>query len=185
MNPSPPSRACLTRSLTVRASIMHYMRNRFLWTWLAIACLALLTGFALDRWPHTRPRPISSRLTTSPSSPTQTATQADSNCHRCQGAERSDGRLPARRAGHPWRSWFQWTRTATPGQPSSEPGPAGPAGQDGEAGQAGSPGTPGTAGPTGPTGAFGAIGPVGPTGATGPAGERGAAGVKGDAGESW
>ena len=47
--PEPPKtvESLLDKIIDGTKNIMHYVRSRFLWTWLAIACLALLTGFAL------------------------------------------------------------------------------------------------------------------------------------------
>ena len=160
---------------------MHYVRSRFLWTWLAIGCLALLTGFALVLATQTAETNLKqtddiARLAK------QTSTQADTTATAAK--EQSDQTVAYLRGeqgipGVPGSNGVD----GTPGQLSSVAGPPGPKGADGEAGSPGTPGTTGTAGPVGPSGAFGAIGPVGPTGNTGPPGENGSNGAKGEKGD--
>jgi hypothetical protein len=175
----PSVESLLDKIIDSTRNVVHYMRQRFLWTWFAIGLLAILTSFALILATRTAETNLKQTDDIAKIANT-TADSAKAQSDQTTAYLKGEQGIP----GVPGANGVD----GTPGQPSSvagPPGPAGPKGSDGSAGSTGPPGSTGSAGPMGPTGAFGAIGPVGPTGATGeagPAGEKGATGVPGATG---
>jgi hypothetical protein len=164
----------LDRIVAGTREIMRYMRNRFLWTWLAIACLALLTGFALiiaTRTAETNLKQTDEIAQLANHTADAAAEQADATTAYLKGEQGIPG-VPGANGVD-----------GSPGQPSSEPGPAGPAGSPGARGEPGTPGSNGTPGSTGLAGVNGPLGPVGPAGTNGNDGAPGTPGTQGHEGE--
>ena len=153
---------------------LQYGRHRFLWTWLAVGLLAVLTAISLEVAVTTAHRQNESvKVTASDASATADNAQA-SNDEVVKYLKGEQG-IP----GVPGANG----KNGSPGLPSSEPGPQGPRGVSGPAGTAGAVGPAGAASTVpGPTGAAGTIGPAGTPGEAGTAGEPGPQGVKGDTG---
>jgi cell division protein FtsB len=175
--PTPTVESLLDKIIEGTRNLLQYMRNRFLWTWLSIAVLAILTGFSL--WLATRTAQTNLKQTDDIARVANTtadsaAKQADQTTAYLKGEQGIPG-VPGENG-----------QDGTPGQPSSKPGPQGPPGPDGskgDPGEAGANGTPGATGPTGLPGAAGPLGPVGLAGATGTNGTNGEAGPSGAKGE--
>ena len=154
---------------------LQYGRHRFLWTWLAVGLLAMLTAVALEVAIRTAHRQNESvKVTASDASATADSAQA-SNDEVVKYLKGEQG-IP----GVPGANGT----TGSPGLPSSEPGPEGPRGVAGPAGPAGTAGPAGAASTVpGPAGATGTAGPAGTAGEAGAAGEKGAQGPQGAKGE--
>jgi Collagen triple helix repeat (20 copies) len=130
-----------------------YARTRFLWTWLALAVLAVLIGLALffaDR--------------NSDINAAQSDDIANIARKEAQAAQESSDDITK----------FLRGEAGIPGVPGAN-------GEDGSPGQPGSPGS-ATAGQEGPPGPEGEIGPIGPAGPLGPVGDPGIQGTQGIAG---
>lgn len=150
-----------------------YSRRRFLWTWLAISLLAILTCAAL--WLGIR------------------GAQND-NAQNTVLAANANHTADTAKEGTKDVTLFLRGQQGLPGVPGAD-------GKDGSPGQPGAPGsalanqvaataaavsnekaTPGPAGPAGPMGTTGPLGPIGPAGNSGASGQPGAQGAQGDAG---
>ena len=151
---------------------LQYARSRLIGTWLAVACLALLTAIALWAAIHNaktdadQSRDIANVANT-------TAEEAAQGTDQVVSYMRGEEGIP----GVPGESG----QDGTAGLPSSEPGPQG---ERGERGEPGTPGANGIAGPIGPMGLASTVaGPIGPAGPPGPKGDRGEQGPKGEKGD--
>ena len=156
---------------------LQYGRHRFLWTWLAVGLLAVLTAISLEVAVTTAHRQNESvKVTAADASATADSAQA-SNDEVVKYLKGEQG-IP----GVPGSDG----KTGSPGLPSSEPGPEGPRGVAGPAGSVGAAGPAGAAGAAstapGPAGAAGTVGDQGPAGEAGPQGVKGEPGSKGDTG---
>ena len=174
---------------------LEYGRHRFLWTWLAVALLAVLTAIALEVSVNTAKRQ-SDTISDTADTASEQASAAQASTEEVQKYLKGEQGIP----GVPGTDG----KTGTPGLPSSTPGPTGKAGPPGVAGEtgpqgvageastapgpsgamgaAGTTGNPGAPGDTGPKGATGDIGPKGDTGPTGPTGPAGPTGPTGSQG---
>lgn len=161
--------------------ILQYSRLRFLATWLAVACLAIMTCAALVSASRNAQTDIEQTDDIARVANT-TAESAEQDTDDIVAYMRGEQGIP----GVPGSNGTD----GSPGLPggSGEPGPEGPKGDKGDTGPAGTSGTPGSMGasgsagpigPNGPQGPFGDIGPVGPTGEAGPKGEKGDKGDEG------
>lgn len=154
---------------------LAYGRNRFLWTWLCMALLALLIGVALE---------ISAKTAKNQNETVKVT--ADTANGKADANKKTNDEITKYLKGEQGIAGVPGAngKDGAPGQPGSipsdlPPGPAGPAGPRGPKGTSGPSGVPGNTGPAGESGQTGNTGAVGPTGAQG---ESGLVGPKGDTG---
>ena len=154
---------------------LEYGRHRFLWTWLAVALLAILTSVSLILAANTAKHQNENVKLTADTAKTQADATAASNEEITKYLKGEQG-IP----GVPGANG----KDGAPGQPGSVPSelPPGPTGPKGATGAAGPPGEPGAAGTPGETGTAGAAGLAGAAGASGEIGAKGATGAKGETG---
>ena len=159
---------------------LGYSRSRFLWTWLAIGLLAILTCFTI----LLALRNADTNLEQTDDIARVAQTTADS-------AQQSSDDIVAYMRGEQGIPGVPGTdgQDGTPGQPGAaeagepgEPGDQGPKGDRGEAGSPGPTGPVGSTGPTGVTGTTGSTGPMGEPGGSGSPGSDGNDGTSGDQG---
>lgn len=152
--------------------VLGYSRRRFLWTWLALGLLGLMTAVAI--WLAIRSVEQSQKTTEA------VAAQAR---HTADGAQESNDQIVAYMRGEQGIPGVPGAngQDGSPGMPGSSgtPGAEGPKGPKGDTGPAGAAGT---AGSQGPAGTAGAVGPQGPQGAQGDPGQQGDPGKTGDPG---
>jgi hypothetical protein len=156
---------------------LQYARRRFLWTWLAVACLSLLTvglWFAAHRTAEINDQQTRAIADTGHVKADEASDETDKIIRYLKGEQGIPG-VPGAN-GQP----------GTAGQPGTQPQP-GDQGPKGDTVPAVPPGTPGSTGPLGPVGSPGPVGGAGPPGTVGEkgaSGEQGAAGEPGQAGPS-
>ena len=157
---------------------LDYSRRRFLWTWLAVGVLAIMTGIALISAGRTAETNLEQTDDIARVAD-QTADAAQASTDQVVSFLRGEQGIP----GVPGANG----EDGTPGQPgtgASEPGRQGAKGDQGEPGSQGPPGTTGGSGPAGSMGQPGSIGLTGTVGEAGPKGEDGAAGPRGEPGSN-
>jgi Collagen triple helix repeat (20 copies) len=155
---------------------LQYGRHRFLWTWLAVGLLAVLTAISLEVAVKTAHRQNESTKVTAVDA-SATADEAKASNDEVVKYLKGEQGIP----GVPGANG----KNGSPGLPSSEPGPEGPRGVAGPAGTPGTIGPPGAASTvSGPAGAAGTVGPTGTPGEAGTAGEAGAQGPQGAKGDT-
>ena len=147
---------------------MEYSRRRFLGTWIALGCLAILTAIALIAGANNADTNNDQTEDIARLANDRSKSNA-ANIEDTQAYLRGDQGLP----GVPGASGVP----GTPGLPGTAPD-----GEPGAPGDIGSPGIPGEQGPPGPIGETGSIGPIGPEGPLGQPGETGSSGAKGEKG---
>jgi hypothetical protein len=176
--PDPPPDP-LQQLAALNKQVLRYSRHRFLGTWLALGCLALLTCAALLLAGRVaRDQTDAAQLAADHAH--KTASSANDKSNDIYLYLRGERGLP----GVPGANG----KDGAPGQPGSNPaalppGPAGPKGAKGDAGAAGAPGATGAVGATGAAGVPGTTGPAGATGEIGPTGATGDQGVPGATGD--
>lgn len=160
---------------------LEYGRHRFLWTWLAMALLAVLIAAALEVSVNTAKKQSETVQMTADTANTKADANTASNEEITKYLKGEQG-IP----GVPGANG----KNGAPGQPGSvpsdlPPGPTGPPGKmgsEGPVGPAGALGATGVTGPTGEPGVAGAAGTMGEPGTAGEQGPRGEQGPKGDTG---
>jgi hypothetical protein len=164
----PTVESLLDKVLENTKQVLGFMRRRFLWTWLAISLLALLTAFSLilsTRTAETNLEQTDDIAHVASATANQAKKQSDTTVAYLKGEQGIPG-VPGSNGVD-----------GAPGQPGAgHPGPQGPKGDKGNPGQAG------PTGPAGPSGAPGIEGPAGTVGQSGPPGETGPAGTNGERG---
>jgi hypothetical protein len=168
----------LDRGVSAIEQSAQQTRKRFLWTWLAVACLALFTGVALLLAIHTAGEQndlAHDQADLAQHTADQAKTTADDTVKYLRGEQGIPG-VPGTNG-----------QEGTPGLPGATgeagaQGPAGSAGQKGDTGAQGPAGSPGSTGSPGPAGTTGQAGPAGDTGAQGARGPRGLQGERGPTG---
>ena len=168
--PPPDAQELLERGTEAAQASAQGTRRRFLFTWLGLGLLGLLTGIAL--WQAGR-----------------NADDIDANARALSEEAKKDAAV-AQQSSDDVVSYLRG-ETGIPGVEGADgqdgtPGLPGSAGEPGEPGPRGEPGTagePGSDGPQGLTGMQGGQGLTGSSGSQGPAGAPGVEGERGQAGE--